>query len=421
MVNRMAESQHGIYIHVPFCARKCEYCAFYSHAPNGEQVDRYVASLIREVEITANGTKPRTVFFGGGTPSLLTVSQWRRILEAMEGFGLLGAPEWTVECNPATISREKARLLRTFGVNRISVGVQSLDEALLDRLGRIHSRDAVFRSFDLLRSAGFDNINVDLMFAIPGQSLETWRQTLTEATALQSEHLSCYEVIYEEDTPLFAQLHAGQFSEDENLACDMYEELLEFAARHGFEQYEVANFARRASGSREEIPERACRHNVNYWRGGSFHGLGPSATGYIDGVRAKNWSNTVIYCEQLERGRRPVEWSEKLSPVARAGETAAFGLRMKTGWPFAVFEETTGFDLRGEWKQEMEDAETKGLATVSEDRFRLTPLGLRFADAVAEEFLRPDRVTSPKPPTRGPDNPKFLATTAEAHDQITAT
>src|SRR5205823_3228344 len=300
MTGGSAKSVTSLYVHVPFCAHKCEYCAFYSEAAQGDRVNRYIAALIRELELVAGELGPRTVFFGGGTPSLLNLRQWEQILKAMERLDLLGAAEWTVECNPATVSLDKARLLRAGGVNRISMGVQSLNEELLDRLGRVHSREMVFRSFAVLRQAGFDNVNIDLMFAIPGQSMEIWRETLTEALALGGEHLSCYEVIYEEDTPLYAQLQAGQFNLDENLACAMYEELLESAAKGCFRQYEIANFARHFSGTDVEIPDRACQHNVNYWRGGSFYGLGPGATSYVRGAREKNWANTVLYCERLE-------------------------------------------------------------------------------------------------------------------------
>lgn len=381
----------SLYIHVPFCAQKCEYCAFYSEASSGELVNRYVSALVRELELVARELQPETVFFGGGTPSLLNLRQWESILGAMDRLKLLGASEWTVECNPATVSSDKARLLREFGVNRVSMGVQSFDEGLLDRLGRIHSRAMVFKSFDTLRSAGFENVNVDLMFAIPGQSLEIWRETLREAVALQSEHLSSYEVIYEEDTPLYAQLQAGEFDVNEDLACAMYEELVGAADRAGLRQYEVANFARDRTGSREqrtEIPFHACRHNVNYWRGGSFYGLGPSATSYVRGVRAKNWANTQLYCDQLEKGVRAIESQETLAPLARAGETAAFGLRMNAGWPFEEFERTTGFDLRGHWSGEMTKLENRGWGFLSRDGFRLTSSGLRFADAAAELFLR---------------------------------
>src|SRR5437899_9398192 len=179
----------GLYVHVPFCAHKCEYCAFYSEASQGAVISRYVSALVRELELVADDLRPETIFFGGGTPSLLNLRQWEQVLRAMERLKLTGAAEWTVECNPATVSLDKARLLRAHGVNRISMGVQSLNENLLDRLGRIHSREMVFKSFDILRNAGFDNVNIDLMFAIPGQTMEIWRDTLRQATALGSEHL----------------------------------------------------------------------------------------------------------------------------------------------------------------------------------------------------------------------------------------
>jgi len=403
----------SLYVHVPFCAHKCEYCAFYSEASSGELINRYVQALVREMELVAHDLKPRTVFFGGGTPSILNLRQWETILRAMERLNLLGAQEWTIESNPATVSFDKAKLWRDFGVNRVSMGVQSLDERLLDRLGRIHSREQVFKSFDTLRAAGFDNLNIDLMFAIPTQAMEVWRATLREAIALGSEHLSCYELIYEEDTPLYAQLKAGEFDVDEELACAMYDELIRVAGENGFVQYEIANFARNASlkskvqslkskvqelraapstldlGLRTlDIPAHACAHNVNYWRGGSFYGLGPSATSYVRGVRTKNWSNTQLYCEQLEKGKRAIESSEELSPEARAGETAAFGLRMPIGWRFDEFQQITGFDLREGWMEEMKRLVNCGWAEMDSDSFRLNARGLRFADAAAEEFLR---------------------------------
>ena len=391
----------SLYVHVPFCAQKCVYCAFYSEASSGELVNRYVAALVRELEMVAADVAPRTIFFGGGTPSLLNLRQWELILKTMERANLLGAEEFTVESNPATVSADKAKLMRDYGVNRISMGVQSLDEDLLDRLGRVHSRAMVFKSYNILRSAGFDNINLDLMFAIPTQTMPVWQDTLNEAMAMQSEHLSSYEVIYEDDTPLFAQLKAGEFSVDENLACDMYEELIRRATHGGFHQYEIANFARNQRTASAPpagdllpgipatgIPSLACKHNVNYWRGGAFYGLGPSATGYVRGVRSKNWSNTQLYCDQLEKGQRAIESSEELSPLRRAGEAAAFGLRMNAGWPFADFERVTRYDLRREWSDEMNQMVERGWAVRTEERFQLTHQGLRFADSAAELFLR---------------------------------
>ena len=374
---------------MPFCAHKCEYCAFYSEAANGEVINRYVSALIREMElVSAEGfSNPNTVFFGGGTPSLLNLRQWEKVLDAMARLNLTGAAEWTVECNPATVSLDKARLLRERGVNRVSMGVQSLDEKLLDRLGRVHSREMALRSFETLRQTGFSSLNIDLMFAIPGQTLEVWRDTLNEAIALGSEHLSCYEVIYEEDTPLFAQLQAGEFDVNDELACDMYDELIDVAVAHGFTQYEVANFARGGDAALE-VPSHACRHNINYWRAGPCVALGPSATGYNNGCRTKNISNTPLYCELIEGGRRPVESAETLSPLARAGETAAFGLRMNQGWPYTPFKEVTGYDLRSEWRAEINRLTGLGYGVETSDRFHLTRQGLRYADWAAELFLR---------------------------------
>ncbi len=388
----------GLYVHVPFCARKCEYCAFYSTAADGELIERYVRALGQEIAARPweAGARPGTVFFGGGTPSLLSLRQWGRVFDATARAGWREVGEWTVECNPATVSEDKARLLLDHGVNRVSMGVQSLDERLLDRLGRVHSRDMVFRSFDILRRAGFENINVDLMFGIPGQTLEIWHATLREAIALGSEHLSSYEVIYEEDTPLFEAMKAGEFDVDEALNEAMFEALIDTAGQAGFRQYEVANFARDlpeppAAGhppDHPQVPSHACRHNLNYWRGGAYAAFGPSASGFESGRRYRNVSSTTGYCETLEAGRLPREWSEALSPLARAGELAAFGLRMNAGWPWTAFREATGYDLREVWSAEMEDLENRGWGLIEADRFRLTPVGLRFADAAGSEFLR---------------------------------
>ena len=390
-----ASEVSGLYVHVPFCAHKCEYCAFYSHLPGGDQVDRYVAALIREMEMAAHGVRPQTVFFGGGTPSILNLRQWEKVLTAMQRLDLLGAQEWTVECNPATVSLDKAKLLREFGVNRISMGVQSLDTTLLERLGRIHSRETVFKSFDILRAAGFDNVNIDLMFAIPGQTMEVWEKTMTEAFALGSEHVSCYEVIYEDDTPLYAQLQAGEFDLDEELACDMYERLVQRSAENGWTRYEVANFARGALGA-DGVPALACRHNTHYWRGRFVLALGPSAAGYIPandsrlGDRTRNWANTTMYCEQLEKGKLPLESREILSEKDRLGELAAFGLRMPVGWGWGEFFELTGCDLREQWGTEIADLQKRGWAEVDEVGFRLNAQGIRFADSAGELFLRPE-------------------------------
>lgn len=378
----------SLYVHVPFCARKCEYCAFYSEQAGKERMDRYVSALIQEIRAqTSCLSPPQTVFFGGGTPSLLSLSQWGRIFDALASAGWPSVGEFTVECNPATVSADKARLFRDGGVNRISLGVQSLDDALLGRLGRVHSRDMVFRSYEILREAGFDNVSLDLMFALPGQTLEIWESTLADALAMKSEHLSCYEVIYEEDTPLFRQLQAGEIVVDEDLADDMYRLLLDLSAENGFEQYEIANFAKASpSGG---LPLRVCRHNVNYWTGGEYLGLGPAAASHVQGCRYQNWSDVQQYCAAVEAGKPPRDpGGERLDPLAKASETAAFWLRMNCGIHFHAFQQRTGFNFEKDWAEEQQSLIARGWGERRENCFRLTREGLRFADAAGAELLR---------------------------------
>lgn len=392
MLAGLVSHVNSLYIHVPFCSHKCEYCAFYSAPGDAPIIARYLGALERELELVAPELKPRTIFFGGGTPSLLSLKQWERIFDKLQALGLSGAQEFTIECNPATVSPDKARLWKERGVNRASFGVQSFSPAMLQRLGRIHTREMAFETFEILRRSGFDNINLDLMFAIPGQSRELWRETLREALALGSEHLSCYELTYEEDTPFFERLGAGLYQEDEDLACAMYDELLEQAERHGLHRYEISNFARDKKAPDGKTPWAApfwaCQHNLSYWKSDDYYGLGPSAASYVSGVRSKNWSNTELYCEWLEQGKRAVESQEKLPPLRRAGEIAAFGLRMTAGWPLAEFKKQTGYELGAEWKAEVEKLVESGWGRLDSERFCLTPVGLRFADAAAAMFLR---------------------------------
>ncbi len=332
MTGRSAQPVASLYVHVPFCARKCEYCAFYSETTSGELVNRYVAALIREMQLVANDLNPRTVFFGGGTPSLLNLRQWEQILKAMERLNLLGAAEWTVECNPATVSLDKARLLRAGGVNRISMGVQSLNEELLDRLGRVHSREMVFKSFAVLRQAGFDNVNIDLMFAIPGQ----WPSAANISPATKSSTRR---------------------------------------TRRCTRSCRPAN-----SVSMKTWPVRCMKNCSSPLRRpvcGSMkspisHGIFPERASRLPTARVNTMSIT----------------GEQLAPLARAGETAAFGLRMNAGWPFEVFQRATGYDLRQEWPAEMNQLASQGWGKIEAERFRLTRQGLRFADAAAEQFLR---------------------------------
>lgn len=350
-------------------------------------MSRYVDALVNDIRNQAPLAQPETIFFGGGTPSLLSVEHWKKIFKTLADVGWTSVKEFTIECNPSTISESKAVLFRENGVNRISIGVQSFDENLLHRLGRPHSRNAVLRAFQTLRKAGFENINLDLMFALPDQTEVIWEETLKQALDLESEHLSCYEVIYEEGTPLFEQMRGGAFEVDEALAEAMYERLLCFLEENGFEQYEIANFARQ-SKKVKGVPELACLHNVNYWIGGEYLGLGPSASGHVKGVRYQNWASTELYCQAIEKAQLPRGEGERLSAFSKASEVAAFSLRMNRGIHLGEFFTKTGYDFRSHWRAEWDELTARDWAEEDEGCFRLTKKGLRFADAAAAEVLK---------------------------------
>lgn len=383
----------ALYIHIPFCAKKCVYCAFYSALPSNNQIERYCRALLKELEIAVEIVRPKTIFFGGGTPSLLSIEQWKQLLSRMQRLNLLGADEFTIECNPATVSADKAALWIDYGVNRVSLGIQSFNDSILKFLGRIHDKKTALSTYDILRKAGFTNINIDLIFSIPGQTLDDWRQTLSEAVSLQTEHISSYELTPEEETEYFKKFSAGAYFVDEDLNSAMYDELVEKTYSAGLFRYEVSNFAKDTAKRDEQsessqIPAYCCRHNINYWRGGWYFGAGASASSFLNGVRTKNVSNTNLYCELLENGKRPICEVDDIPPVSRAGEIAAFGLRMAIGWNFDEFKKITGFDMRELWGNEMERLVNLGYATRDEKSFKLTSTGLRYADWAGELFLK---------------------------------
>jgi oxygen-independent coproporphyrinogen-3 oxidase len=360
-----------LYVHVPFCAAKCDYCAFYSEAGSAAKMEDYVDAVLAELRGFAPHLAPKTIFFGGGTPSLLPAPLMRRILEALGGRGSCRAvTEWTIECNPSTVSSEKAKLFREFGVNRISMGVQALDDDLLKRLGRVHSVKAAIASYEKLREAGFDNINLDLMFGLPGQTMEHWRKTLGEAIALQPEHLSTYCLILEEDTHFWSLLQKGLIKPDEELELAMYETAIETLAAAGYRQYEISNFAK---------PNRQCAHNIAYWEGKDYLGLGPSACSTVGGRRWQNAPDTDRYIEGVRSQKPVVSYEEKLTEELRAAERAAFGMRMNAGVPAEL--------VKGRWDKEIAELLSAELVQWRNNRLQPTKRGILFADEVAAEFV----------------------------------
>jgi len=356
-----------LYFHIPFCPKLCPYCCFYVETGAKNKTTRFLDAVLREVD---NGKDqfelaPETIYFGGGTPSALTGGQLDYLLSGLrERLDLRALREWTFEVNPATVRADKARLLHDAGVSRISLGVQSWDDGLLKTLGRVHNAAQAEKTFHILREAGFANINVDLMFAVPGQTLAQWQTTLGRTIALQPEHVSSYCLTYEEDTQYFRQLQLGTFRQDDDRDADLFETTIDTLTDAGFENYEISNYAR---------PGFESAHNFAYWRGADYLGFGPSAFSTVGLHRWQNLPNTAIYTDRVLGGN-----SVELSEATRAGEIAAFAMRTRDGMPTEELQR---------WPKEMRDFRELGFLEDRGDRTVLTRRGKLMADAVAEAFV----------------------------------
>lgn len=359
-----------LYLHVPFCLQICPYCSFYKELSGPGKAEPLVDALIREAERFGDGMMPHTIFVGGGTPTALSVSQLEKLFSGLRSFlDFSSAAEFTIEMNPATVTARKAGLLRGFGVNRVSMGVQTWDAGLLKTLGRVHDAAQVRTSFQILRDAGFDNINLDLIYGIPGQTLTQWEDSIRQTAALGPEHISAYCLTYEEDTDFFRRKTKGEFRENVENDAAFFECGLAMLADAGYAQYEISNHAR--SG-------RECRHNIAYWEGADYLGLGPSAWSTIDSRRWQNIPDTAAYVRAINAGVRPLTSEEILTPAIRAAERIAFGLRMNTGIETTLL--TAASDL-------LADLQTEGLLETTGPRTRLTPRGRLLADEIAAMIM----------------------------------
>lgn len=367
----------GLYIHVPFCVRKCRYCDFYSVPSCGELQDRYLAALAVELSRLPAGFKADTVFVGGGTPTSLPAERLERLLGLIRAAS--SPAEWTVEANPGTLDRENATLLKAAGVNRVSLGIQSFDAASLEFLGRIHTADEASAAFALLRETGFTNVSVDLMYGIPCASRATVAADLDAAIALAPEHVACYALIFEEGTELTRLRDAGRVREvDDDEQLEQYRMVRRVLGANGLRHYEISNFAR---------PGFECRHNLLYWSGGDYIGCGPAAHSHRCGVRWSNVRDVAAYCERIESDAWPRDFEEKLEPEAKARETLIMSLRRLDGVPRDEFRERTGFDYHALRGAEIARLVGLGMLTESGGRLRLTEQGLFVSDAVFAELV----------------------------------
>ena len=374
----------SIYIHIPLCVKKCAYCDFASFSGRVAQRESYVKAVCCELRTQAaffGRRRVRTVFFGGGTPTLLTGAQVQEIMDTLrECFDILPDAEVTMEGNPGTLTKENICAYRQAGVNRLSLGVQSMDDALLSAIGRIHTAAQAEEAVRLAREAGFDNLNLDLMYGLPGQSAEQWKATLESAIALAPEHLSCYSLILEEGTLLYEQVNRGTCAPlpDEDAICAMDEITQKWTRAAGYAQYEVSNYAK---------PGRACRHNIVYWECEPYRGVGLSAHSDMDGRRFYNPSDWEEYMRIAQIGETARASEGDNTREDRMFERMMMGLRQTRGVNRLRFAREFGAAPEDIWAEQIARLTKDGLLTREGDRLRLTQRGMQVMNSVLVELL----------------------------------
>ena len=380
----------SLYLHVPFCSHKCHYCDFYSLVDTQDRQEAFVERLIRELHglspFAAQGPL-RTVFVGGGTPSLLRMDLWERLLETVaDRFDLSeiqqGRGEFTVECNPESVTPELLEALRAGGVDRISMGAQSFHASHLKTLERLHNPATVRPAIQMARDAGFDRLSVDLIFGVPGQTLDEWRSDLDSALALGTEHLSCYNLTYEKGTAMTARLNRGEFSPaDEDVEVDMYELTVEHLAAAGLRRYEISNYSK---------PGCESRHNLAYWRQEEWLAAGPSASGHVAGWRWKNVARLDDYLRASPDGLPEVADAEAPDAARATRERMWTGLRLWEGLDaVSTLEEVRTFDPRAaeRLRAAANKARDQGVLDEMDGRWVLNKRGMLVADSIVVDFM----------------------------------
>jgi oxygen-independent coproporphyrinogen III oxidase len=378
-------SRAGVYIHIPFCRARCSYCDFATGTYEAALAEKYVRAVAREVEafaLAAPRVEVDTIYFGGGTPSLLEPSQLSHLLDAVRRrFKIYGNAEVTLEMNPGTVTREGLRAFRAAGVNRASFGAQTFDDRELKRLGRTHSSDDTRRTLDALHEAGFTNVSFDLIAGLPEQTLEAWARNLSEALALRPEHLSLYLLEVHEGTPLAEQISQGRYRQpDPDIAAEMYRLMVERTRAAGYEQYEISNFC---------LPGRESRHNLKYWTGVPYFGFGCSAHSFDGaGVRWSNERDARRYVELIEEKGSAVVARDELDARCASAEALFLGLRLLSrGVNLAEHHARYHFDVRASYAADLARFDEAGLIEIEGDVLRLTPAGALLSNEVFAAFV----------------------------------
>ena len=369
----------SLYIHIPFCRHRCGYCNFTLVAGRDHLIERFLDALQTEISWLGDSFELDTIFFGGGTPSHLSPAQLDRLSHIISSRFLLASDaEVTAECNPNDLDYERGEALAKLGVNRISLGVQSLRSKKLESLERDHNVVDIENAIGLARSF-CSSVSIDLIFAAPSETLSQWEADLDQAIALAPDHLSTYELTYEKGTQFWNRLNRGQLSQaDEELRAQMYCATIDRLSQSGYHQYEVSSFAK---------PEHRCRHNLVYWKGAPYFAFGPGAAKFVDSIRQTNHQSTMSYLKLIEQKQSPVTDSEQLDPVSSAKERLAIGLRMIDGVDAQQFESTTGMsveEILGSLAQQLQE---NGMLINTDGAWRLTAKGILICDWISSEIV----------------------------------
>lgn len=371
---------NSLYIHIPFCARKCRYCDFNSIVSESKTIDRYLHAIEKELSVLRDRYVFNTVYIGGGTPSILSEVQLEKLLQSVIRYiPSSEIREYTVEANPGTLNANKIGVLKEYLVNRISLGAQSFQDRQLQFLGRIHSSNDARNAFDLLREAGFENINIDLIFGCPEQSIDDWEKDLKTVVELSPEHISTYALTYEEGTLLTRDLEEAVIHKlDECVELEMYKTAIRYLTRNGYNHYEISNFAHDGS---------ECVHNHVYWKNMGYVGVGAGAFSFIDGVRTSNEKDVLKYIDGINENKNVKSFREKLELDQFASETVVMALRLRQGISNTDFYERFGYTIEDQFGDQMNRLAKYGFVSYENERLKLTEKGLFVADTVMTEFI----------------------------------
>jgi len=373
----------GLYIHIPFCKSKCLYCDFNSYAGREMLIEPYFNALMKEIEIYAGsleGCLIKTVFIGGGTPSFVDASYISDLLNACRrNFNLQKDAEISIEANPGTLSRKKLELYMKAGINRLSIGLQAWQNKILKSIGRIHTIEEFLTNFRQARDEGFKNINIDLIFGLPGQTMTDWKETVDGVAGLNPEHVSCYSLKIEEGTPFGEMLERGEISQAEDeLDREMYYYVKEKLTNKGMKHYEISNFA---------YPGFECKHNLIYWKAEEYIGIGAGSHSYINGERYNNVYDICSYIKEVKNDRIPLENIERIDMQDRLSEFVILGLRLTEGISTLEFREKFGCDISDVYGRQLTELTERGLIEQSGSNIMLTSKGLDLANQVFVEFV----------------------------------